>query len=240
VVNQMRLELQSSKPEELEESLFKFRQEFRDAEETDELAAALSLAFHRADDLDAAERVIVDVMGPRSALERAYLTLARGDMELASAAFVEAAGGLLPVRATDAIQLASLLGRVSEASRKAVAAAAIAAHKGADRPAALELERAAATLPEADRAAVLAHAARLAESAQAPEDAARMRGALVSGYPNAVETAEAALLLARWHALRPAGVPTAVRLLEELILRSPASAVIPDARRELARLRGTA
>jgi hypothetical protein len=179
-------------------------------------------------------------MGPRSALERAYLTLTRGDMQLASAAFVEAAGGLLPVRATDAIQLASLLGRVSEASRKVVAAAAIAAHRGADRPAALELERAVDTLPEADRPALLAHAARLAESAQAPEDAARMRGALVSGYPNAVETAEAALLLARWHALRPAGVPTAVRLLEELILRSPASAVIPDARRELARLRGTA
>jgi tetratricopeptide (TPR) repeat protein len=239
VVNQMRLEVQSADPEALQESLFKFRQEFRDAPETDELAAAVSSALQRAGDLDAAEFVISDVDGPRSALERAYLLLARGDMELGAEALVTAAGGLIPARATEAIQLASLLGKVTERSRKAVAAAAVSAHNGADRPAALELETASATLPEGDRAAVLAHAARLAESAQAPDVAARIRGAIVANHPDAVETAEAALLLARWHALRPAGVPTAVKLLEELILRSPASAIIPDARRELARLRGT-
>jgi hypothetical protein len=231
--------VQSADPQELQESLFKFRQEFRDAPETDELAAAVSSALQRAGDLEGAELIISDVMGPRSALERAYLLLARGEMEDASAALVTAAEGLIPARATDAIQLASLLGKVTERSRKAVAEAAVTAHNGADRPAALALESAAAALPESDRAPVLAHAARLAESGQAPDVAARIRGTIVADHPDAVETAEAALLLARWHALRPAGVPTAVKLIEELILRSPASAVIPDARRELARLRGT-
>jgi len=240
VVNQMRLEMQSASPEELQESLFDFRQEFRDAPETDELAAAVSLVLQNAGEMEIAEQVVSDVTGPRSALERAYLTLARGEVQVAAESLIEAADGLLPTRATEAIQLASLLGRVSERSRAAVAAAALGAHRGADRPAALELERAADSLPPADRPALLAQAARLAESGGAPDDAARIRAALVAEFPDAVESAEAALLLARWHAIRPAGVPTAVRLLEELILRSPASAVIPDARRELQRLKGNA
>ncbi len=240
LASQLRIEVQSADPTELQERFSRFRREFPDAPELDELAAAVSLALQRRDRVEAAERVISDVQGPRTSYERAYLALERGELQLASAALVQAVDGLLPARATEAIQLTTLLGRLSEPSAHAVARSAVAAHRGSARPAALELEHASTELPEADRPAVLAHAARLADGGQAPDQAARMRGVLVERWPDAIESAEAALVLARWHARTSAGVPTAVRLLEELILRSPGSAVVPEARRDLRRLRGSA
>ena len=230
--------VRSADASQLEDDLARFRREFPDAPEADELAAAVSVAIQRRGDLAAAAAVLSDVAGPRSALVRAYLSLARGELELASASLAQAVEGLVAAAATETIQLVSLLGRLSEPSARAVADAAVTAHRGEARQAALLLERAVVGLPDADRPAVLAHAARLAQSALAPDEAARIRAVLVEGYLEAVESAEAALALARWHARNPDGVDAAVRLLEELILRNPTSAVVPEARRELERLRG--
>ena len=55
---------------------------------------------------------------------------------------------------------------------------------------------------------------------------------------DAAEVGEASLSLARYHARTPAGVDEAIRLLEQLITSRPNAAVVPDARSELARLRG--
>ena len=189
-------------------------------------------------DAETAGAVLAGVCGQLSALERGYLLLDRGELSGARAALLEAVAGLEPSRATEAIQLASLLGRLSGAGAAAVARAAVAAHRGQAHEAALTLERAAADLPGTERAPVLAQAARLADQVAAHADAARMRTTLVLEHPDAAEAAEVTLELARWHARTRAGVATAVRLLEELIIRTPSNALVPDARRELQRLRG--
>ena len=238
MAERIRIGIRSADASQLVEDLARLRREFPDAPELDELAASVSVAIQRLGDTAAAEAVVADVPGPRSVLERAYLSLARGELALASKSLVRAAEGLVAAAATETIQLVSLLARLSDLSARAVADAAVKAHRGEARQAALLLERAVAGLPDPDRPAVLAHAARLAESALAPDEAARIRAALVEGYPEAIEAAEAALSLARWRARDPDGVEAALRLLEELILRNSTSAVVPEARRELERLRG--
>ena len=240
MAEQIRMRVRSADVSQLEDDLARFRREFPGAPESDELAAAVSAAIQRQGDLPAAAAVVADVPGPRSALARAYVSLARGELELASASLAQAVEGMVAAAATETIQLVSLLGRLSDPSALAVAAASVTAHRGEAREAALLLERAAVGLPDADRPAVLAHAARLWEFALAPDEAARIRVVLVDQYPEAVEFPEAALALARWHARNPDGLDAALRLLEQLILTNPTSAVVPEARRELERLGGAA
>ena len=216
-----------------------FRLEFPSAPELDGLAAMVSVRLQAGGEAARAAAVLTAVEGPESSLERAYLFLSGRDVALARAALLEAVDGLSPARATDAIQLASLLGRLSPAGATVVAQAAVEGHRGRGRQAALALEQRVPELPPADRPMALAEAARLAVGGDGAEDAARMRTALLLGYPDAAEAAEAALALARWHARTRAGVGTAIQLLEELILKDPGSAIAPEARRELQRLKGT-
>jgi TolA-binding protein len=77
----------------------------------------------------------------------------------------------------------------------------------------------------------------MADGAGAPETGAELRRRLLREHPDAPESQEAALALARREGGAPAGLDEAVRLLEELVARWPGSAVAPDARRELERLR---
>ena len=240
MAGQIRMRVRSADVSQLEDDLARFRREFPGAPESDELAAAVSAAIQRQGDLPAAAAVVADVLGPRSALERAYVSLARGELELASASLAQAVEGLVAAAATETIQLVSLLGRLNEPSALAVAEASVTARRGEARQAALLLERAVVGLPDADRPAVLAHAARLWEFALAPDEAARIRVVLFEQYPEAVEFPEAVLALARWHARNPDGLGVARRLLERLILTNPTSAVVPEARRELERLGGAA
>ena len=236
--DRIRMVVGSADATELRTRLGAFREEFPGAPELDELAAAVAAGLHQRGDAETAGAVLAGVRGPLSALERVYLLLDRGELSAARAALLEAVAGLEPSRATEAIQLALLLGRLSGAGAAAVARAAVAAHRGQAQEAALTLERAAADLPGTERAPVLAQAARLADQVAAHADAARMRTTLMLEHPDAAEAAEATLELARWHARTRAGVATAVRLLEELIIRTPSNALVPDARRELQRLRG--
>ena len=214
-----------------------FRQEFPQAPELDELAALVSTGLQSRGQGDEANEVLANVQGPESSLERAYVQLADGNLEIARALLILAVPGLSPSRGAAELQVASLLGRMSPVGQQAVARAAVDAHKGRGRDAALALEQAAADLPEPDRPLALAEAARLAADVGADEEAARMRTALLAGYPDALDAPEAALALARWHARSQRGLATAIQLLENLILNSPDSAVAPDARRELQRLR---
>ena len=214
-----------------------FRQEFPQAPELDELAALVSTGLQSRGQGDEASNVLSSVQGPESSLERAYIQLADGNLEIARALLILAVPGLAPSRGAAELQIASLLGRMSPVGQLAVAKAAVDAHKGRGREAAIGLEQAVPDLPESDRPLALGEAARLADDVGADEEAARMRTALVSGYPEALDTPEAALALARWHARSPRGVATAIDLLEKIILNSPDSAVAPDARRELQRLR---
>ncbi|GIT50641.1 MAG: hypothetical protein Ct9H300mP15_08540 [Gemmatimonadota bacterium] len=52
--------------------------------------------------------------GPRSGLERAYLMLDMGEIALGRGALLNVIEGLQPTEATNVIQFAGLLGRLSE------------------------------------------------------------------------------------------------------------------------------
>ena len=215
-----------------------FRLEFPSAPELDRLAALVSVRLQVGGEADRAAEVLAAVEGPESSLERAYLFLGNGAVAMARSALIEAVDGLSPARATDAIQLSSLLGRLSPGGATAVAEAAVEGHRGRRRQAALALEERVAELPPGDRPSALAEAARLAVGGDGAEDAARMHTELLSAYPDAAEAADAALALARWHARTRTGANAAIELLEELILKDPLSVNAPEARRELERLRG--
>lgn len=234
----MRMRARPAEAVALSTALDAFRLEFPSAPELDGLAAMVSVRLQAGGEVDRAAAVLTAVEGPETSLERAYLLLSNGDVALARVALIEAVDGLSPARATDAIQLASLLGRLSAAGTNVVAQAAVEGHRGRGRQAALALEKRVPELPATDRPIALAEAARLAVGGGGTEDAARMHTVLVQSYPDAAEAAEAALALARWHARTRAGVGTAVQLLEGLILKDPGSSIAPEARRELQRLKG--
>jgi tetratricopeptide (TPR) repeat protein len=163
--------------------------------------------------------------------------LAAGEVEAGRGSLMEAVGGLAPAEATEAIQLAGLLGRLSPAGSGALARASVLAHLGRGSEAAVALADQAFELPGQDRAVVLAEAARMADRAREALHAADIRRRLLAEYPDAPEVGEAALALARFRARSEGNAPEAIRILEDLITRQPNAAVVPEARLELERLR---
>jgi hypothetical protein len=181
--------------------------------------------------------VLEGVIGPRSSLERAFLLFDEGQIEAGRTALAEALPGLAPARATEAIQLLSLLGGSSPRGAEALARAAVLEHAGDQAGAASLLEAQLGQLPEGDRAALLSQAARFRDGTGDVAGGAALRRRLLAEHPEAPEAPDAMLALARHQARSPAGLAEAVALLETLILESPESPVVPDARRELQRLR---
>jgi tetratricopeptide (TPR) repeat protein len=232
----IRLEARAE-PGRVLESWRVFRQVFPDAPELDEVGAAVAVSLQARGDVDGATDVLEGIEGPRSTLERAYLLLARGDVEEGRAALLAAVSGLPPVEATSAIQFGSLLGRLSASGTEALVAAGVAEHRGQGAAAAAELAGQASSLPETDRPPVLAEAARIADRSGVPEGAAEIRERLLADHPDAPEVAEASLALARHVARENGDTEAAIRLLEELITRRPNAAIVPEARLELERLR---
>jgi tetratricopeptide (TPR) repeat protein len=232
----IRLEARAE-PDRVLESWRQFRELFPDAPELDEVGAAVAVRLQARGDVDGATAVLEGIEGPRSTLERAYLLLARGDVEEGRAALLAAVSGLPAVEATSAIQFGSLLGRLSQSGTEALVAAGVAEHRGRGAAAAGELAEQAARLPESDRAPVLAEAARMADRSGAPEGAAEIRERLLAAHPDAPEVAEASLALARHVATENGDTAEAIRLLEDLITRRPNAAIVPEARLELERLR---
>jgi hypothetical protein len=145
--------------------------------------------------------------------------------------------GLPPSEATEVIQLAGLLGRVSPPGAQALAKAGVQEHLGRGGAAALALADDAFGLPAPDQPMVLAEAARMADRSASGEAAAAIRRRLVEEHPDAPEVGEATLALARHLARERGSSEEAVRMLEDLITRQPNAAVVPEARLELERLR---
>jgi len=224
------------------DALATFRKAYPDADETDRLAAAVGVAYLRRGARADARRVVEGVRGPRCALLRGRLALAAGHADSARMAFAVAAAGLRGAEATVVIELTDLLAAVSPATAAQVAAA-LGAHApgadgvGPDTAMLQRLETVTRAAPDADRSAVLDYAASLADSLD-PAAAARYRRAIVEGYPGSRQAAPALLGLADALAAQPDSLARAQALLERLILDHPRSALVPEARRRLTRLKG--
>jgi tetratricopeptide (TPR) repeat protein len=238
-VQALRLGAGSMEVGELRAAFAAFTRDFPSAPETDELAATVSLALQVRGDDAGALTVLEGVQGPRSALERGYLLLAAGRVGEGREALSRTLEGLSPSEATGTIRLVALLGRLSADGAATLALAASEAHRGRtdEAIALLSSDRAAAT--PAERAALLAHAARIAEDSGDRAAASGLRTRLLDAYPDDPSVPEAALALARYHAGQGGDVARAIEILEELIASRPNAAVVPNARAELARLRGT-
>ncbi|HSG08591.1 MAG TPA: hypothetical protein VLA36_09540 [Longimicrobiales bacterium] len=233
----IRLEGASAAPERLRELLDGFRETFPEAPELDELTAAVAGALLGRGDAEGAGAVLEGMAGPRSSLQRGYLLLAAGEVGEARRAFLMSLPGLDPSDATGVIQFVGLLGRLSPPSGVLLARAGAMAHEGRGVEAATALVQGLGDVPEDDRAALLAEAARMADQVEASQEGARFRAQILEEYPDSPEVGEAALVLARFHARTPSGRAEAIRLLEQLVTERPNAAVVPDARRELERLR---
>jgi len=160
-----------------------------------------------------------------------------GDIEGGRSTLLLAVSGLPPSEATPIIQLASLLGRISQGSVPILVTAGVRAHRGKGGEAAEGLVSETQNLAASDRAAVLAEAARMATRSGDIDLSVGIRERILMEYPSAPEVAEATLELARHYAGSGRDDDEAMRLLEELIVRDPGSAVVPEARLELERLR---
>lgn len=234
----VRLEAPAAEPERLRALLAEFREAFPEAPELDDLGAAVAERLMERDDLSGAAAVLDGIDGPRSNTMRGWILMSRGEIALGRQALLMAVPGLPPTEATAIIQFAGLLGRLSPPGVQLLAEARVLAHAGRPGEAADRVDRDLAALPEEERSALLAETARMVEASD-PERAAELRRTLVEEHGDAPEAAEAALELARAVAARPEGREEAVGILERLITSRPDAAVVPTARRELERLRGS-
>ncbi len=216
-----------------------FRSEFGSVAELDELAALVAAGIARAERPDVALELLGDpTPGPRATLERGYLRLLDADREAGRADLESALAGLPPERATEVIQLLTGMQRTTGPGGDALARSAALSHWGRHDDALRVVEEALDAVPPEDRAVLLAAGARHAVAAGEVGRAEVFLDAVVGGFPDAPERPEAMLRLAELRATREAGREDAVRLLEELIVEGPERAVVPAARRLLARIRG--
>ncbi len=214
-----------------------FREAYPTAPELDALAATTAVTMVGWGDIDGAIAALDGIEGPRSSIERAYLLMGSGEIQAGQATLMQAVPSLPPSEATEVIQMASLLGRLSPSASQALANAGVQAHVGRGASAAQTLADQAFGLPQSDQPLLLAEAARMADRAGDPAVAAGIRGQLVREHPDAAEVGEASIALARHLARVEGNVTEAVRTLEDLITRQPNAAVVPEARLELERLR---
>lgn len=234
---QLELEAGRAHPEAAARRLVAFRSEYPDAPELDALAADVARRLVAGGAAEDAARVLAEVEGPRSALERAYLDLGAGEVESGAAELEASITGLSPVRATSVIELLAVLESAGPRGGELAGRVAALAHRGRGAEA-LELLRSGLDgVALDDRPGLLALGARIAEAAGYAEDAGAFRARLVRDYPDAAEAPEAAIRLARYRAGDPEGDREAARILEELILSRPDAAVVPEARRELEKLK---
>ena len=224
------------------QGLHAFRAEFPRAPELDELAATLAGRYLEAGDADAALSVLDGVSGPRSAQVRGRIRIRTGDVDGAREALLRAAPYLHGREATETIALAAVLSRVSADGGEFIARA-VAANEG--ERAAIIADAIADTrgMARAERAAVLDFVAGMAEASGMTAEADAIRREIVTRLPRTHEAPAALLALARRSLRRTEPTHTAAAgeearvLLEKLILEYPRSALAPQARRELERLR---
>lgn len=211
-----------------------FRREFPDSPELDAAASEVAAAYLRTGDIAAATAVLDGVSGPNTLRVRALLALEAGDLERARTHLVRAVPGLRGHDATEAIALAGLLHRLSPAGGEIVAelvATVLPARRTLD-----DIAERARGLPSGERAAILDFAAERAEAVDQREEARALRRTLLEDHADAPEASGALLALARDLGGSPEGAPEARILLARLMVDYPRSALVPQARTELARL----
>ena len=219
-------------------SLERFRAEHGDAPEVDRAAAPVAAALIRADRAPEAEALLTTVEGPHTATLQARLLLARGAVDSARAAYMQAVPELRGAPATRALERVALLDRVSPSTAALIGEAVRL--EAEDRP-----EEAVHRLMDglaeervrsADVPAVLGQAARLADAAGLTERANDARRRIVADHPESPEAPAALLMLGRALGDAEATHPEARGYLERLILEYPESALVPQARRALERI----
>lgn len=231
------LEIEERDPEAAARSLATFREEFPEAPELDALAARLARRLAAVGDTARAAEVVRGVRGHRSALERGYLHLEAGEIDAGAAELSEAMQGMGPEEATDLLELLVVLEGAGPRGARLAGRTAALERRGRAGRAVETLDTGLPDVAVDDRPALLALGARIAERGGDAAKAAELRARIVAEHAEAPQYPEAALRLAR-HRARSSGAPeAAVEILEELIVSRPESAVTPEARRELERLR---
>jgi hypothetical protein len=223
---------------EAETELQNFRRDYPDAPELDAITASIANGLFDKGDVERAELLVNNVKGPRSSLVRSRFALRRGDVSQAKSSLLLAAPMLRGAEATEAIKLASALGRVSPRGGELMGQALTRASGGAPADAVAELVSGARSLPGSEPAIILELAASIAERNQLAIEAERARRIIIKDYPNAAERPGALLALARTLLNRMETMGEAREHLEALILEHPRSALVPQARQELDRLQG--
>jgi tetratricopeptide (TPR) repeat protein len=203
--------------------------------EVDLAAAILANALIDAGLPTAAERALASMEGPHVSLARGRILMTNGAVDRARAEILAAAPGLEGPEATEAIRLATLLGRLSDVGGGLVARGLAEISAGDRRTGVLLLYDGSEALPDAERAAILDFAASLADRIGLDAEAEQVRRDIVTQTPDSPEAPVALLTLARGHIDRRS--PAEARLLlERLVFEYPRSALAPQARRELERL----
>lgn len=203
--------------------------------EADLAAAALANAMVDAGMTDPARAVLTGLHGPQTSLARGRVLLMSGEADRARTEILAAAPALAGPAATEAIRLASLLGRLSSAGEELVGESLAAMSAGDPRGGIMRLYDGAGRLNPDERAAVLDFAASQADRLGLTAEADQIRHDIVATVPDSPEAPVALLALARDRVDRKAG-DEARLLLERLIVDYPRSALAPQARRELERL----
>jgi tetratricopeptide (TPR) repeat protein len=234
----VQLTAREGKLDDAEKELQNFRRDYAEAPELDAIAAALGNAFLEKNALDRADAVLKGVNGPRSGLARSRIALRRGDVASAKSALLSAAPGLRGAEATEAIKLATMLGRVSERGGELMGNALARAAAGAPGEAVALLMNEGKALPGSEPAAIFELAASIAERSQLEPEAEKARRLIIANYARAPEAPAALLALGRTLSHRSETMTEAREHLERLILDHPRSALVPQARQELDRLQG--
>ena len=234
----IQLTAREGKLAEAEAELQTFRKDYANAPELDAIASAIANALLDKGDHERAEAALHSATGPRSALARTRIALRRGDIAKAKAALLAAAPSLHGAEQTEAIKLATMLGRVSREGGELAGAALTKASSGAPGEAFALLMNGARSLPGSEPAAIFELAASIAERSQLEPEAERARRAIITDFPKTPEAPAALLALARSLSHRNETVSEAREHLEKLILDHPRSALVPQARQELERLQG--
>jgi tetratricopeptide (TPR) repeat protein len=223
---------------EAEQEFQAFRQDSPELVQLDAIASAIGNGWFDQGDLDRAKQTVHGINGPRSGLLRSRIALRRGDVASAKDALLASAPGLRGAEATDAIKLASVLGRVSSEGGELMGEAIARATAGAPGEAVALLLNGAKNLPGSEPAAILEMAASMAERNQLETEAEKARRTIIVDFASAPEVPGAMLALARSLSHRSETMTEARDLLERLVLEHPRSALVPQARQELDRLQG--
>src|SRR5690625_499127 len=237
VAVRIELSAQEGEVESAARDFARFRGEYPDAPESDRLAALVAGIFLDRGDRESAERAIAGTDGPRTGLVRGRIALEEGDLIGARTVLQKAALQLEGTEATETIALVTLLRRLDETGGALLSEALPLVGSGQVQEALEILTRFDPRLGRGERGALLEFAAGLADEGGLTREAEGIRRLIVTKLPDSPEAPLALLRVGRSLGTRPDQILEARSYLERLILEHPQSALVPQARRELERLR---